>query len=134
MQHCGAHSLITPWSRRDPELGEYPIMAEGVRAAKSYAAALNLCERGYGNPGGDAQPIHLRRLAHWVSVNLETAEQQFGDHTARSEWPEPALSAGARPKAPTGIEPVQDLLRPLEPKVRFYADHFREASGGDTSI
>jgi hypothetical protein len=32
-------------------------------------------------------------------------------------------------EAPTGIEPVEDLFRFLEPKVRLYAEHFREASG-----
>ena len=41
-------------------------------------------------------------------------------------------------EAPTGIEPVEDLLRQLEPnlllfeaKVRLYAEHFREADRGE---
>jgi len=36
-------------------------------------------------------------------------------------------------KATTGIEPVQDLLRPLEPKVALYVEHFRVVGRGDES-
>jgi hypothetical protein len=34
-------------------------------------------------------------------------------------------------KAPTGIEPVDDLLRSLEPKIRLYVEHFRALGDGD---
>ena len=32
-------------------------------------------------------------------------------------------------EAPTGIEPVEAFFRSLEPKIRLYAEHFREAGG-----
>ena len=35
-------------------------------------------------------------------------------------------------EAPTGIEPVEDLLRSLEPKIRLYVEHFRALGDGDT--
>ena len=42
-----------------------------------------------------------------------------------------------RGEAPTGIEPVEEVLRLLEPdllfeaKVALYAEHFREAGSGE---
>jgi hypothetical protein len=36
-------------------------------------------------------------------------------------------------KAPTGIEPVEDLLRSLEPKIRLYVEHFRALGDGDSA-
>ena len=43
-----------------------------------------------------------------------------------------ALRRVLRQEAPTGLEPVEDLFRSLEPKVRLYAEHFREAGGATT--
>jgi hypothetical protein len=34
-------------------------------------------------------------------------------------------------KATTGIEPVEGLLRSLEPKVRLYVEHFGGQTGAD---
>jgi len=34
-------------------------------------------------------------------------------------------------EAPTGIEPVDDFLRSLEPKIRLYVEHFRALGDGD---
>ncbi len=36
-----------------------------------------------------------------------------------------------QPEATTGIEPVQDLLRALEPKVALYVEHFRVVGRGE---
>jgi len=46
---------------------------------------------------------------------------------------QPHLSARHAPKAPTGIEPVEELLGSLEPKIRLYVEHFRALGGGDSS-
>jgi len=49
--------------------------------------------------------------------------------TWQQHRPPPEVSAPGRERsveeAPTGIEPVEALLRPLEPKIRLYVEHFR---------
>jgi len=54
-----------------------------------------------------------------------------GGDTLGTLLPSVSADSALQSKAPTGIEPVQDLLRALEPKIRLYAEHFREAHRGN---
>jgi hypothetical protein len=43
------------------------------------------------------------------------------------------LGVQLHPKAPTGIEPVEDLLGSLEPKIYLYAAHFMALARRDSA-
>jgi hypothetical protein len=50
-----------------------------------------------------------------------------GHNSTVANW---GISA-ERTEAPTGIEPVEAILRPLEPKIRLYVEHFKALRARD---